>query len=801
MQRRAAAGALRRGAVLRPGAAGHRHRPRLRPHHLRHRRGDGRLRRGQLPLLRHAQGAPGPARPGRRARRASSPTRSPPTPPTWPAAAPAPATATTSCRGPATTSTGSSSSPSRWTRRRPGACTTRRWAHDVFKHAEFCSMCGPKFCSMQISRHLGEERPEAHPRRRAEAGRAAADNQEQVDGRRLTGDRRQTVPLPPVRGHRQVPQHGGDAGRLRGLGRGDGHRGHPPPEPGQPQREDPAGLHRLEPLHHPPQHRRLPHGGGGAVHRPPGPRGHRLRLDEAGGHPRPQVPAARPHRHAGGGAAPSSTKGSPSCPTSTPTPSWPASLQEMGCATVMPLGSPIGSGRGIFTLEEIQIIIENAQVPVVVDAGLAVPSDASLVMEVGADAVLVNTAIAQAQDPALMAEGFRLGVEAGRKAYLAGRIPKKAYASACSPLEGVARAHLPDDTVGKLTSPAWRSSPTVASAANLSLEEAVAQAIEGRRQPGAASREGSARGRAAGPGRELRDVTRGRALFVVNDRLDVALACRRRRRPPAGEGPARGRGPLALAGEAFIIGRSVHSVAEAVRAQAGGRRLRAGGLDLRQPLASRPDARRPGPAGGGGRGGHHPRPGGGRRHRRQRGRGDAGRRQRRRRHLGHPGRALARARRPATSPQAMAAVASEGESHDRPHGERRAAGAGRADRPHRLPREPGRRPPLRGRGPQRRRPPPRGVARDHPPGRRRAGGRAHGGGRRSSQDEKGAVSHGRPASLARLWRRNSGRYPDPGQRRLGGGAGRAGGADRVRDGDLRVRRAVHADAVRSLWAT
>jgi thiazole synthase len=114
-------------------------------------------------------------------------------------------------------------------------------------------------------------------------------------------------------------------------------------------------------------------------------------------------------------------------------------LQDIGCATVMPLGSPIGSGRGVFTLEEIQIIIENAQVPVVVDAGLGVPSEASQVMEAGADAVLVNTAIAQAADPALMAEGFRLGVEAGRKAYLAGRIPKKAYAAASSPLEGVAR--------------------------------------------------------------------------------------------------------------------------------------------------------------------------------------------------------------------------------------------------------------------------------------------------------------------------------------------------------------------------
>jgi thiazole synthase len=114
-------------------------------------------------------------------------------------------------------------------------------------------------------------------------------------------------------------------------------------------------------------------------------------------------------------------------------------LEEIGCATVMPLGSPIGSGRGIFTLEEIQIIIENANVPVVVDAGLGVPSDASLAMEVGADAVLINTAIAESKNPALMAEAIRLGVEAGRKAYLAGRIPKKAYASASSPLEGVVR--------------------------------------------------------------------------------------------------------------------------------------------------------------------------------------------------------------------------------------------------------------------------------------------------------------------------------------------------------------------------
>ena len=112
-------------------------------------------------------------------------------------------------------------------------------------------------------------------------------------------------------------------------------------------------------------------------------------------------------------------------------------LQEMGCATVMPLGSAIGSGQGIHTAEEIQIIIEQATVPVIVDAGLGVPSDAAQAMEMGADAVLVNTAIAQADKPALMAEAFRLGVEAGFKACQAGRIDRKTHASASSPVEGV----------------------------------------------------------------------------------------------------------------------------------------------------------------------------------------------------------------------------------------------------------------------------------------------------------------------------------------------------------------------------
>ena len=108
-------------------------------------------------------------------------------------------------------------------------------------------------------------------------------------------------------------------------------------------------------------------------------------------------------------------------------------LQEIGTATVMPLGSPIGSGQGIINIEAIKIIIEQARVPVVVDAGIGSASDAAIAMEAGADAVLVNTAIALASDPAMMGEAIALGVEAGRKSRLAGRIPVKPYASASSP--------------------------------------------------------------------------------------------------------------------------------------------------------------------------------------------------------------------------------------------------------------------------------------------------------------------------------------------------------------------------------
>ena len=111
----------------------------------------------------------------------------------------------------------------------------------------------------------------------------------------------------------------------------------------------------------------------------------------------------------------------------------------MGAATVMPLGAPIGSNRGVRTRDMIRIIIEQATVPVVVDAGLGAPSHAAEAMELGADAVLVNTALADAQDHAAMARAFALGVEAGRLAYLAGRMPKKLYATASSPVEGVVR--------------------------------------------------------------------------------------------------------------------------------------------------------------------------------------------------------------------------------------------------------------------------------------------------------------------------------------------------------------------------
>lgn len=114
-------------------------------------------------------------------------------------------------------------------------------------------------------------------------------------------------------------------------------------------------------------------------------------------------------------------------------------LQDVGCATVMPLASPIGSNRGINTKAAIEIIIEQATVPVVVDAGLGAPSHAAEAMEMGADAVLVNTAIATANDPVEMARAFKMATEAGRLAWETGLAPKHKTASASSPLTGFLR--------------------------------------------------------------------------------------------------------------------------------------------------------------------------------------------------------------------------------------------------------------------------------------------------------------------------------------------------------------------------
>jgi thiazole synthase len=112
-------------------------------------------------------------------------------------------------------------------------------------------------------------------------------------------------------------------------------------------------------------------------------------------------------------------------------------LEEIGCAAVMPLGAPIGSGLGIRNPYNIRLIMDAVSVPVIVDAGVGTASDAAIAMELGVDGVLMNTGIAGARDPLAMAEAMKLAVRAGRLAYLAGRIPKKLYATASSPIEGM----------------------------------------------------------------------------------------------------------------------------------------------------------------------------------------------------------------------------------------------------------------------------------------------------------------------------------------------------------------------------
>ena len=112
-------------------------------------------------------------------------------------------------------------------------------------------------------------------------------------------------------------------------------------------------------------------------------------------------------------------------------------LEDAGAAAVMPLGAPIGSGLGIRNPYNIKIILETVNVPVIVDAGVGTASDATIAMELGCDAVLINTGIAGAREPVVMAEAMKHAVRAGRLAFKAGRIPKKLYATASSPLEGM----------------------------------------------------------------------------------------------------------------------------------------------------------------------------------------------------------------------------------------------------------------------------------------------------------------------------------------------------------------------------
>ena len=114
-------------------------------------------------------------------------------------------------------------------------------------------------------------------------------------------------------------------------------------------------------------------------------------------------------------------------------------LEDLGCATVMPLGSPIGSGQGLNNLANIKIIIENANIPVIIDAGIGTPSEAAQSLELGADGVLLNTAVAQSKNPGQMAEAMKLAVRAGRLGYLAGRMEKKYYANPSSPTDQISR--------------------------------------------------------------------------------------------------------------------------------------------------------------------------------------------------------------------------------------------------------------------------------------------------------------------------------------------------------------------------
>lgn len=132
-------------------------------------------------------------------------------------------------------------------------------------------------------------------------------------------------------------------------------------------------------------------------------------------------------------------KGFTVLPYINPDPMLALHLEDLGCASVMPLGSPIGSGQGIDSLTNIKIIIENANIPIIIDAGIRTPSEAAMAMEIGADGVLLNTAVAQSKNPSQMSDAMNLAVKAGRLAYLAGLMEKKSYANPSSPLDQISK--------------------------------------------------------------------------------------------------------------------------------------------------------------------------------------------------------------------------------------------------------------------------------------------------------------------------------------------------------------------------
>ena len=209
-------------------------------------------------------------------------------------------------------------------------------------------------------------------------------------------------------------------------------------------------------------------------------------------------------------------------------------LEDLGCAAVMPLGAPIGSGLGIRNPYNIRIILETVKVPVIVDAGVGTASDAAIAMELGCDGVLMNTGIAGARDPIAMAEAMKLAIIAGRLAYKAGRIPRKLYATASSPLEGYSRIDFRQDKAGSLRCRMAEKPPV-----DFSL-----YLITDRKQvPGGdlcAAVEEALRGGVRAvqlrekdlSGRELYELacrvractSRYGAKLLLNDRLDIALA-------------------------------------------------------------------------------------------------------------------------------------------------------------------------------------------------------------------------------------------------------------------------------------